>query len=448
MIKFKGIDSQIFETKGIGGILEIITYYGWVTRDFIRSVLFAKQPDYLDQLVDEINTYEVKRFEENETKCLVIVCRNLFSPTYSGVNNWLWVLGNSLARRGWTVDFYCQAPKLRSKVVINQLTTIHQIRPFLNPFRLGESPLTTAWTKSVTKYFQHNTKKNFSGIVISPQNSLESNFNLPANIKRAICLVTNHQMQHKSIHAGSNKRLAYMVSKEKEIFDFVNTIYIADTETFLLDYLEQMSLKLRKSIYVLGVPVPTPSSFSSGPRSKSFVFIGRRDQRKGAATLLAAWEIIKNELPDWKISFFGQAGNDKEVERILKREKNERVFIDGPVSELEKTKILETLGVLVIPSHYESFGIVALEGMRKGAPIIATNVGGLKDLLGPTAILVPSNSPEDLAKSMLTLARDPEYRLRLGSMAFKRSQTEFDFDELISDYSQLLESHLLVKDVS
>ena len=75
--------------------------------------------------------------------------------------------------------------------------------------------------------------------------------------------------------------------------------------------------------------------------------------------------------------------------------------------------------VTVMPSHYESFGMVALESMACGTPVIASRVGGLATLVrdGETGYLVPAESPDALADRLRTLLADDDLRLRLGRQA-------------------------------
>ena len=75
--------------------------------------------------------------------------------------------------------------------------------------------------------------------------------------------------------------------------------------------------------------------------------------------------------------------------------------------------------MVVMPSHYESFGMVALEAMAMGTPVIASEVGGLAHLIrhGHNGFHVPSRDPEALAARILHLLEDRDLRRRLGSEA-------------------------------
>ncbi|HRW05030.1 MAG TPA: glycosyltransferase family 4 protein [Caldilineaceae bacterium] len=75
--------------------------------------------------------------------------------------------------------------------------------------------------------------------------------------------------------------------------------------------------------------------------------------------------------------------------------------------------------MVVMPSHYESFGMVALEAMAMGTPVIASEVGGLAHLVqhGVNGFHVPSRDPEALAARILELLTDDELRIHLGEQA-------------------------------
>jgi D-inositol-3-phosphate glycosyltransferase len=75
--------------------------------------------------------------------------------------------------------------------------------------------------------------------------------------------------------------------------------------------------------------------------------------------------------------------------------------------------------MVVMPSHYESFGMVALEAMAMGTPVIASEVGGLAFLVrdGRNGFLVPSRDPEALAERIFTLLLDDACRTELGRQA-------------------------------
>jgi D-inositol-3-phosphate glycosyltransferase len=80
--------------------------------------------------------------------------------------------------------------------------------------------------------------------------------------------------------------------------------------------------------------------------------------------------------------------------------------------------------VVVVPSHYESFGMVALEAMACGTPVVASQVGGLAFLVqdGETGFTVPVSDPDALADRLTLLLNDWDLRTKLGRQAVERAQ--------------------------
>jgi D-inositol-3-phosphate glycosyltransferase len=80
--------------------------------------------------------------------------------------------------------------------------------------------------------------------------------------------------------------------------------------------------------------------------------------------------------------------------------------------------------VVVMPSHYESFGMVALEAMACGTPVVASDVGGLSFTVadGVTGYLVPARDPAALAERICDILNDPVHRDELGQGAMRAAQ--------------------------
>lgn len=167
------------------------------------------------------------------------------------------------------------------------------------------------------------------------------------------------------------------------------------------------------------------------PGHRMILFVGRFDPIKGLDTLLEAMAIVVRRDPRWlENSCLCIVGGDKlddrarvdaEIARIGAL--RDRLGLQGVVSFLgpQAQDILplyySASQVLVVPSRYESFGLVALEAMACGTPVIASKVGGLVDLVrdGRTGYLVPDGDPEALAAKLLPLLDDPSLRATLGA---------------------------------
>ena len=109
--------------------------------------------------------------------------------------------------------------------------------------------------------------------------------------------------------------------------------------------------------------------------------------------------------------------------------------------------------MVVMPSHYESFGMVALEAMSMGTPVIASEVGGLAFLVkdGVNGFHVPSRDPEALAERIFTLLNDEDCARRLGRQAYA-SAKQYDWpliaDRMIRVYEGIIASKLALGPIS
>lgn len=166
------------------------------------------------------------------------------------------------------------------------------------------------------------------------------------------------------------------------------------------------------------------------PDGQMVLFVGRMDPLKGLDTLLHALAFIKNShrldcCPHYLAIIGGDpAESDENLNREMLRVKqlnsslglNDIVLFLGRRSQESLPYYYSAADVVVMPSHYESFGMVALEAMACGTPVIASQVGGLPFLVqdGVTGFVVPNGEPELLGEHLVKLLIDPELRTRLG----------------------------------
>jgi glycosyltransferase involved in cell wall biosynthesis len=102
----------------------------------------------------------------------------------------------------------------------------------------------------------------------------------------------------------------------------------------------------------------------------------------------------------------------------------------GFVPHHELQKLYGRAAVVVCPSRREGFGVACLEAMAHGRPVVATSVGGLRDLVvdGETGIVVPPRDPSALRCALERLLADPELRRRLGSGGRERARAQFGWE--------------------
>ena len=165
---------------------------------------------------------------------------------------------------------------------------------------------------------------------------------------------------------------------------------------------------------------------------------------KGHADLLAALALVADTLPKpWRLLLPGRDGgnSDGTLEQTI-REINrlgfgENVILPGEWDGSREAYAAADVGLLV--SHTEGFSNSLIEGMAAGLAMIATRVGGNIDALddGKTGYLVQPRAPEELANTIMTLARMPELRNRLGLAARERVLERFSLTACVDHYERL-----------
>jgi D-inositol-3-phosphate glycosyltransferase len=169
------------------------------------------------------------------------------------------------------------------------------------------------------------------------------------------------------------------------------------------------------------------------PCDRMLLFVGRIEPLKGLDVLMRAIALMvergKYELTPFCLAVIGGDPNanantmTEEMARL--QEMRSELDLQDFVMFLGK-KEQDTLPyyysaaeIVIVPSHYESFGMVALEAMACGTPVVASQVGGLAFLIqdGITGYHVPVGDPEALCDRITALLSDPELRTRLGNQA-------------------------------
>ncbi|MHB0988245.1 MAG: glycosyltransferase [Bellilinea sp.] len=165
--------------------------------------------------------------------------------------------------------------------------------------------------------------------------------------------------------------------------------------------------------------------------AQMILFVGRIEPLKGVDTLLQALAYIQstNNLdccPHYLAIIGGDPEDsdqslDREMTRIQKLSAElglgDIVLFLGKRSQESLPYYYSAADVVVVPSHYESFGMVALEAMACGTPVVASQVGGLAFLVqdGVTGFVVPNGEPELLGQHLIEIILDPALRARLGA---------------------------------
>jgi glycosyltransferase involved in cell wall biosynthesis len=164
-----------------------------------------------------------------------------------------------------------------------------------------------------------------------------------------------------------------------------------------------------------GVPVGAPLALA----------VGRLIEQKDHSTLLRAFARVREQQPEARLAILGGGPLEAETRALAAS-----LGITDAVALPGRTEIrdwLERADVFVHTSRWEGFGIVLLEAMLAGLPIVATAVSAVPEVVedGETGALVPAGDVEGVARELGALLADPGLRRRLGEAGRERARTEF-----------------------
>lgn len=204
-------------------------------------------------------------------------------------------------------------------------------------------------------------------------------------------------------------------------------------------------------------PEAAKQSIGLAPDQRMLLFVGRIEPLKGVDTIFEAMALIKRDAPQLldklSISIIGgdpDSDDNKEMERLkaLRTELglSELVVFLGAKDQDTLNYYYSASEALIMPSDYESFGMVALEAMASGTPVIASEVGGLAFLVRDnfTGYLVPVREPQALADKIRIVLESPEERQRLGQNAHAYAQ-EYAWPRIADRLLSIFEAMLPLK---
>ncbi len=184
-----------------------------------------------------------------------------------------------------------------------------------------------------------------------------------------------------------------------------------------------------------GLPMPdlapTPLSFSP----PTLLMIGRLTKEKGFKTAIRAFTLLKSSAA--RLLIAGSGDERSSLEQLVSHLGLESsVEFIGALDKSEVPALINRATLVIVPSYFESFGLVALEAMQMGRPVIASNVGGLSEIIlhEETGLLIPPHNPSALSVAIRFLLEHPEMAIAMGIKGRKRAIETFTLEQNVQRY--------------
>jgi L-malate glycosyltransferase len=230
---------------------------------------------------------------------------------------------------------------------------------------------------------------------------------------------------------------------------------ITVNSTYMKRQLESFAPDSRKRIRVIPMGID-PEKFSEGPfpyvkkdyfAGHIILSVGRLIDWKGTIYLINAMPKIIRTFPDTKLLIAGSGPEQESLShKVHEHGLDQHVTFLGVVDDKTLLSLYHAADVFVLPSinkdgKTEALGVVLLEAMASGCPVIGSNVGGIPDIItdGENGFLVPEQDPHGLAEKIILLLSDERLREKFRSQGLIRVQQSFSWDRIADDFSQIFE---------
>lgn len=190
----------------------------------------------------------------------------------------------------------------------------------------------------------------------------------------------------------------------------------------------------------LGIELPPLEQPLMRTDSYKLLYVGRLEQRKGTQELIDALPKILGQNQRITVDIVGRDtgqapayGSYQEYfEHTVPPSLQSRVRFHGFVPAAELQHFYRDCDLFIAPSRYESFGLIYLEAMAYGKPVIGTRAGGIPEVVtDQVGRLVAPEDPDQIAEAVLALMNDSALRRDLGLNAFRRVRQDFSADAMV-----------------
>ena len=166
--------------------------------------------------------------------------------------------------------------------------------------------------------------------------------------------------------------------------------------------------------------------------------IGRLEPEKGHPTLIEAWPLVHHHFPQARLLIAGEGSERDRLEGLAAAHLRSELCCDS-VAFLGRRDdipaVLAAADVVAMPSYREAQGIAILEALAAERPVVASNVGGIPEMItdGETGTLVPSHDPSALAAAIIALFTHPDRAAKLAAAGHEMVHEEFCIDYMMRD---------------
>jgi glycosyltransferase involved in cell wall biosynthesis len=239
-------------------------------------------------------------------------------------------------------------------------------------------------------------------------------------------------------------------------FILVNSDMVTVNSRYTKGIVEKLSkgIKNKPTIKIIPMGINTKNFYPTGdktdifPQNNVIFSVGRLVEKKGIKFLIEAMPLILREIPYAKLIIGGSGPLENELKDLVKSlNLGKKIFFTGYIKNSELPKYFRAADVFVLPSiqtkvgDTEGLGIVLLEAMGCGTPVVGSNIGGITDIIhnGKNGLLVEPKNPKDIAEKVIILFSNNNLRKKFSENGLKIVLERFSWEVVTDKFVKIYE---------
>jgi len=250
-----------------------------------------------------------------------------------------------------------------------------------------------------------------------------------------------------NIEVARDRILNASLSKFKSLIAhwFLETVDRADAIIVVNNFTRRAYEKITNPKKVKVIPYGVNSEkfpYDPPPRNYDIVTLGGLYKRRGVHHLIMAMPKIVKEFPETKLHIAGDGPQKINLLRLSKELGiSSNIIFHGLIPHTKVADLYKACRVVVLPTLHECFGLVLLEGMSSGRPVVATDAIGPREIVvnGKNGYIVPMGDPDALAEAICKLLGDYDLSYRMGLEGRRLVEERYDWKIIARQYYEIYE---------
>lgn len=264
---------------------------------------------------------------------------------------------------------------------------------------------------------------------------------VPCRVSWYRTLQTAIQLQNLHLTKRAMYRNKLLQLRKYAVWKLTKPYFVANSNAARLDVIQYLGIRNQCRVLTFGHLLRDPQ-LSCEVSGRNLVCVARLAAEKGQDTLIRAIGSLAPSYPDLHVEFVGDGPKREEyVQLVQQLNLQQHCSFVGTVHNREALQKMASAYALVLPSLSEAFGLVNIEAMSVGTPVVASNVGGIPDIIrdGVDGFLVAPGNHQELVEKLRQLLSSRELRDQMGQNARQRFVEQFSMERNIGKLADWFE---------